>query len=153
MKFGCGKGGIYLAIVLPLQDTGAFCEHGLYASAGFIGRRPSLYIMCNREKRPSPKKRFLEMVSRDLSREAISLLKLVSLSCTSRTYQHHQGKSLCRKIGRDCMLTETDHLFIYFSSASQHLQVSLVIIIVPDLFSTSKAIYTSKTGIWTIFGR
>ena len=46
MRFKSGSGWIYLAITLPLQHTGASCGNNLHASAGFIGRRLSLYITC-----------------------------------------------------------------------------------------------------------
>ena len=36
---------LYLVIIVPLQDVGALRGNVLRASAGFIGRRRSLYIM------------------------------------------------------------------------------------------------------------
>ena len=46
MRFKSGSGWIYLALILPLQHTGASCGNNWHASAGFIGRRLSLYITC-----------------------------------------------------------------------------------------------------------
>lgn len=62
MRFKSGSGWIYLAMTLPLQHTGASCGNNLHASAGFIGRRLSLYITCIDKNALLPKRCLHELL-------------------------------------------------------------------------------------------